>query len=792
MPTLVVRYPDGSEHEHEVVGQLTVGRAEGNDLILSEGGVSRKHARFFEEGSELLVEDVGSANGTFVNGEQISEAVSLSSKAQVVIGDYEISLKAQAKSGGKTKASGSRASKPKKPEADDEALEDAPKSTRMVPAMKGTMPPDKRPKPQGSKGPVLRGVGGDLDGQVIKLSGVLTVGRVAGVGLQIEDDSVSRKHAEVEVLGKDEVVVRDLGSANGTAVNGAPIASDTQLQPGDVVQFGVIEFVYENGPAREGGAKPAAGMVKASGRSSGPSNPSRRPGTAAQGSLRRRSREEPPPDEGGGDGFWANLDPLRKKLVIAGGVLVALLIVGGTIKAVSTPPDDGPVVDPSVVPPKVDPNAPVAPKSQTEKLGDLMISARTLIEKEQFAVAREKLREVLEIEPIHDEANQLMRQSKIDEECVKALAKGDEFKSLNQFDEALNAYEKVTLECSKKYHLAVLEKSKDPIAEVKKDRGDYCKRMTAARKFEFAEKACGDYMRLACQAMTDEELYPPSGYTVKLEPGKLKGDQWRPASQQYLNFLSVRQKLKRLDQWKCPTIPAFRPPPPPPDPSKKCKVDMAGRYPDPAFGGSLALYFDGKQAAEFTLPIQKGVLEVNSKASLHDQARDTINQLSLAFNFYQSGQTQLANGRLVNAELPFTKALEIDEQIVLGPDVAKKPADVKKPLLEKCASYVRRQIITSISSQAYQKGKELFDRKDFRAGCEALKVGYRFSRTHSDLLRAIDLCTRKAEEAFASAQSLGSCEAYKVAWTFAVPGDGYDEKVRSATEKMNCDFLDFR
>ncbi len=58
MATLIIKNPDGSEQEQELAESLSVGRSEGNDLILSEGGVSRRHARFFVEGSAVMVEDV--------------------------------------------------------------------------------------------------------------------------------------------------------------------------------------------------------------------------------------------------------------------------------------------------------------------------------------------------------------------------------------------------------------------------------------------------------------------------------------------------------------------------------------------------------------------------------------------------------------------------------------------------------------------------------------------------------------------------------------------------------------
>ena len=39
MPTLVVKHPDGSETEHELSGELKIGRQEGNELVLTEGGL---------------------------------------------------------------------------------------------------------------------------------------------------------------------------------------------------------------------------------------------------------------------------------------------------------------------------------------------------------------------------------------------------------------------------------------------------------------------------------------------------------------------------------------------------------------------------------------------------------------------------------------------------------------------------------------------------------------------------------------------------------------------------------
>jgi len=84
------------------------------------------------------------------------------------------------------------------------------------------------------------------DGSELPLDeGTITVGREAGMGLSLLDEStVSRRHAEIVRTGS-AVVVRDLGSTNGTFVNGVQVQGDTELKPGDQVQFGAIRFRFE-------------------------------------------------------------------------------------------------------------------------------------------------------------------------------------------------------------------------------------------------------------------------------------------------------------------------------------------------------------------------------------------------------------------------------------------------------------------------------------------------------------------------------------------------------------------
>ncbi len=84
------------------------------------------------------------------------------------------------------------------------------------------------------------------NGDVMPLQeGELTVGREVGMGLALVGEStVSRRHAQLTRSGST-VVVKDLGSTNGTFVNGVQILGERQLQMGDNVQFGSVRFRFE-------------------------------------------------------------------------------------------------------------------------------------------------------------------------------------------------------------------------------------------------------------------------------------------------------------------------------------------------------------------------------------------------------------------------------------------------------------------------------------------------------------------------------------------------------------------
>lgn len=98
-------------------------------------------------------------------------------------------------------------------------------------------------EPEPARFVVVEGPGLD-SGVTIELTTVSVVGREAASVVELgEDDFASARHARIDPRS-DGVWVEDLGSTNGTFVNGGRISAE-RLKPGDVVRIGQTELRFE-------------------------------------------------------------------------------------------------------------------------------------------------------------------------------------------------------------------------------------------------------------------------------------------------------------------------------------------------------------------------------------------------------------------------------------------------------------------------------------------------------------------------------------------------------------------
>ncbi|HKO88916.1 MAG TPA: FHA domain-containing protein [Burkholderiales bacterium] len=70
----------------------------------------------------------------------------------------------------------------------------------------------------------------------------ISIGRASGNDIQLDDAAVSKQHAVIEIVGKDHILV-DMGSSNGTYVNGGRVARH-MLRHGDVIEVRDFQLRY--------------------------------------------------------------------------------------------------------------------------------------------------------------------------------------------------------------------------------------------------------------------------------------------------------------------------------------------------------------------------------------------------------------------------------------------------------------------------------------------------------------------------------------------------------------------
>jgi uncharacterized membrane protein YdfJ with MMPL/SSD domain/pSer/pThr/pTyr-binding forkhead associated (FHA) protein len=195
--------------------------------------LSRIHARVSEVEGQLTIEDLGSSNGTFVNDRRIDAPTRLETGDTIRLGSTTLTFEHE-------------------PDRAVTAVRvAAPEATRARPVL----PP---PADQaGASEPELRVVAGRSTGTKIPVSREpLVIGRATGPGELAGDPELSREHAKIS-RANGSVLVEDLGSTNGTFVNGRRIAEPTVAGPGDAIWVGASTLMITPAGVAESQLTPA-------------------------------------------------------------------------------------------------------------------------------------------------------------------------------------------------------------------------------------------------------------------------------------------------------------------------------------------------------------------------------------------------------------------------------------------------------------------------------------------------------------------------------------------------------
>jgi len=179
-------------------GRHVLGRSRSADLRVNHRSLSREHIALHigPEGVEL--EDLGSLNGSFINGQKMVDRTPWHTGDTVSVGDLQLQLVLQAK-----------------------VEVEAPGGTYLV--LLNTS----------GKGTVFE-----------RRSGRLVIGRSRSSDVRVDDSTVSRSHARIDYLSPSEGwMLEDLDSANGTYLEGTKV-SQCVLRGGETFRVGDVEILF--------------------------------------------------------------------------------------------------------------------------------------------------------------------------------------------------------------------------------------------------------------------------------------------------------------------------------------------------------------------------------------------------------------------------------------------------------------------------------------------------------------------------------------------------------------------
>lgn len=176
---------------------IKIGRSKACDCVFSDPSVSKEHAMLYYDGStqQYRLKDLNSTNGTAVNRRPLTEERVVTKEDRISFGGYDTTLTAILETAKRQAAQ-------KKAAAQRNALQG-----RLMP-------------------------------------GALLIGRDPGCTIRLAAPDVSKQHAQLYIDAQGNPAISDLGSTNGTFVNGQRVTQAT-LRPGDSVRVASQELAWQ-------------------------------------------------------------------------------------------------------------------------------------------------------------------------------------------------------------------------------------------------------------------------------------------------------------------------------------------------------------------------------------------------------------------------------------------------------------------------------------------------------------------------------------------------------------------
>lgn len=211
-------FPNGECDQAQLKpGKNLIGSDDGCQVVLKLNGIADHHAEIHLSDTGALIGVQDATNITRVNGKLVAARTPIKSGDALLFGTVQAQVV-----GGPVAAPGAPPPrKPKPPPAD---------AGQTV--VRAAIPKF-----------ILRGVSGSTFGKNFPLHGSTVIGRNSDCDIPVSTDEVSRRHAQV-IVTRDGLYVEDLGSANGTYVNGEKITK-SKLNAGDELRIDTERFLVQ-------------------------------------------------------------------------------------------------------------------------------------------------------------------------------------------------------------------------------------------------------------------------------------------------------------------------------------------------------------------------------------------------------------------------------------------------------------------------------------------------------------------------------------------------------------------
>ncbi|MFF3905575.1 FHA domain-containing protein [Streptomyces sp. NPDC001848] len=251
MPELVLEL-NGRSWTLDASRTYTLGRDPQGDIVLDDARVSWRHATISFNGRGWVIDDHGSTNGTFVQGQRIHQ-VEIGPGSAVHLGNPTDGPRLTL-SGAPAAVAAPQARPQQQPYAAQAAgpgwaqpaapQPQAPQPAWQQPQQAAVQIPQQQGPGGGAGAPPVYGDRSPTTFHQLALGRVMRIGRALENDLVVSDLQVSRHHAEFHATPDGRFEIRDLGSHNGTFVNGMPIGKggSALLGPNDIVGVGHSTF----------------------------------------------------------------------------------------------------------------------------------------------------------------------------------------------------------------------------------------------------------------------------------------------------------------------------------------------------------------------------------------------------------------------------------------------------------------------------------------------------------------------------------------------------------------------